>query len=320
MVTSASLNRRAKNVVIEAVVIAELEFRDVQRHILAADLVERADDAALEDAPKTFNRLGMHCANNILVLGVVNRFMREFHAEMLVANPLIGAEQANLLRDGFVNESLQSCLLHVFNDAGDDVAFAADSASDDCFAGSGRTRLSIALNPMPVICLAADECFVHLNDAAQLGFRFDQSGADFVAHGMRGFVRTETHVTLNLERANSLFAGEHQVHHLEPLAKRLVGVFKDGASDMREAIASTLDRLTLVALPFKVHGLDGENINIAATRASDPIWPTALHQIFAASLLIGEHGLKLAFGKLVYWFRSFAGHVASPVYGGQYGM
>lgn len=141
-----------------------------------------------------------------------------------------------------------------------------------------------------------------------------------MAHGVRGFVRTEPHVALDLEGADPLFAGEHQMHHLEPLAKRLVGVFKNGARDMREAVTAALDRLTLVALPFKGHGLDGENVDVAAARAANPIGPAALHQIFPASLLIGKHGLKLAFGHLMDWLRSFAGHVASPVYGGQYGM
>src|SRR5882724_1601012 len=51
---STSLNRRSENVVIEAVVVAELKFGDVERHIFGADLVERADDAALEDAPRGY--------------------------------------------------------------------------------------------------------------------------------------------------------------------------------------------------------------------------------------------------------------------------
>jgi hypothetical protein len=61
---STSLNRRAENIVVETVVIAKLKFRDVQRHILAADLVERADDTALEDAPEAFNRLSVNCADD----------------------------------------------------------------------------------------------------------------------------------------------------------------------------------------------------------------------------------------------------------------
>src|SRR5271170_4923211 len=56
---SASLDCRAENVWIEAIVIAELKFGDVHRHILSADLVERANDAAFEDRPEAFDGLGM---------------------------------------------------------------------------------------------------------------------------------------------------------------------------------------------------------------------------------------------------------------------
>jgi hypothetical protein len=44
MMTSASLNCRSENVGIEPIVVAELKFRDVERHIFGAHLVERADN------------------------------------------------------------------------------------------------------------------------------------------------------------------------------------------------------------------------------------------------------------------------------------
>jgi hypothetical protein len=71
MRSSAPLNRRSENVVVKAVVIAELKFGDVQRHVLAAHLVERTDDTALEDRPKALNRLGMNGTNHVLPLRMV---------------------------------------------------------------------------------------------------------------------------------------------------------------------------------------------------------------------------------------------------------
>ena len=65
---SAACYRRSKHVGVVAVVVAELKFRDVQRHIFGAHLVERADHAALEDAPKAFNRVGVNRADNVLLL------------------------------------------------------------------------------------------------------------------------------------------------------------------------------------------------------------------------------------------------------------
>ena len=57
MARLASINRRSENVVIESVVVAKLKFRDVQRSIFGADLVERTGNTALKDAPKALNLL-----------------------------------------------------------------------------------------------------------------------------------------------------------------------------------------------------------------------------------------------------------------------
>ncbi len=88
---SASLNRRAENVVVKAIIIPELKLCNVKWQVFAANLVERADDTSLEDAPKAFNRLSVNGTDNILMLRVVNRRVREFIAKVLVANPLISA-------------------------------------------------------------------------------------------------------------------------------------------------------------------------------------------------------------------------------------
>jgi hypothetical protein len=49
---SAACYRRAEDIDVLPVVIAELEFSDVQRQIFLTDLVVGADNAALEDAPE----------------------------------------------------------------------------------------------------------------------------------------------------------------------------------------------------------------------------------------------------------------------------
>lgn len=49
---SASLNRRSENVAIEAVVVFELTFRDVEREVFPTDLVVTAGDRPLKDRPK----------------------------------------------------------------------------------------------------------------------------------------------------------------------------------------------------------------------------------------------------------------------------
>jgi hypothetical protein len=68
LASSHALNRRSENVIVEAVIIPKLELSDIERQILCTDFVERADDTALEDAPKAFNRLSVHRTDNVLPL------------------------------------------------------------------------------------------------------------------------------------------------------------------------------------------------------------------------------------------------------------
>jgi hypothetical protein len=127
---SCAPDSRSENVIVKAIIIPELELCNVKWHVFAADLVERADDAAFEDAPEALNRLSVNRADDVLMLGMVNGAVVEFIAKVPVINPLIGAEQTDFFRDGFVNESLQGNLLHVLNDASYDVALAGHRASE----------------------------------------------------------------------------------------------------------------------------------------------------------------------------------------------
>ena len=69
--------------------------------VFPANLVEGANDPALEDAPEALNRVGMDRADDVLVPRVVDSGVREGLFEIAIAGPLIGAEQADLVRNGF---------------------------------------------------------------------------------------------------------------------------------------------------------------------------------------------------------------------------
>ena len=81
----ATTNNGSENIGVHAVVVAELKFRDVQRKVLVAHLVERADYAALKDAPKTFNRVGVNRTNDIFAAVVTHKSVRIFLAKPAVA-------------------------------------------------------------------------------------------------------------------------------------------------------------------------------------------------------------------------------------------
>jgi hypothetical protein len=269
----------------------------------------------LENAPEALNRLGMDRADNILMLGVVNGPVRECLAKVSITNPLIGAEKANLVGNGFVDERFQSFLFYVLNYARDHVTLAAHRTDNRDLAGSGRTRLSVALAPMPVLGFAADECFVDLDNAAKLGFGFDQGGTDFVSHQPSGFDRSEAHIAAKLASAHAFFAGQDQVSDLEPVAERLVGVFKDGPGQMREAIAVNG---ALFALPMMT-GSERIALAVAAAGANDAIRPTASDQIGDAGRFVAnwKHGVELGRCKLMNWLWALVfGHVGSSFVGG----
>jgi hypothetical protein len=112
----ASRNRRSEDVRILAIVVSELKLRNVERHVFAADPVERADNATLEDRPEALNRVGVNCADNIFVRGVIDDFvLRENLIEMLVADPMIGNQEADLVRDGLAHEFGERLGADVFN-------------------------------------------------------------------------------------------------------------------------------------------------------------------------------------------------------------
>src|SRR5258708_33060090 len=71
-----SLNRRSENVRVPSIIVAEFEFRNIERHVFGADFVEASDDPALEDRPEALNRVGVDCADDVLPDAVINRAMR----------------------------------------------------------------------------------------------------------------------------------------------------------------------------------------------------------------------------------------------------
>ncbi len=68
---SAARNGGSKDVWIFSVIVAELKFRHVERQILAADLVERAHDPALQDREIAFNCVRVSLAAHIFADSVI---------------------------------------------------------------------------------------------------------------------------------------------------------------------------------------------------------------------------------------------------------
>jgi hypothetical protein len=67
-----AFNRRTENVIIKAVIIAELELSNVKMQVSFADIVECPHNSALKDAPEAFNRVGVHGTDHVLALVMVD--------------------------------------------------------------------------------------------------------------------------------------------------------------------------------------------------------------------------------------------------------
>ncbi len=288
----------AENVRIAPVVIPELEFRDVQREILGADLVERADHAALQDRPEALNGLSVDRAHDVLAFGVVNGFVGIGLIQPAIAAPLVSAKQADLLRDRLVYKGVERAGAGVLDHAGHNVAFARDGTGDNLLTAPARSKADVPLVPMAVLRLAADESFIDFDNAHELlKALVHEARADAVAHVVGGLVGAEPHYPLNLEGADTLFAGQHKVDHPKPLTKALVRVLKDRARDVRETISAALAAIR--AFPLKRHGAERIDIAAIATRAANAIGPTMRNQIGRARIFVREHLLKLRDGHLL---------------------
>jgi hypothetical protein len=103
---SAACYRAPEHIGIATVVITELKFGDVEWQILGADLVERADHAAFENAPKTLNRVRVDGTNNVFVIRVPDDLVTVAIdlPQAVVADPLVRNEQAYFFRNRFGHE------------------------------------------------------------------------------------------------------------------------------------------------------------------------------------------------------------------------
>jgi hypothetical protein len=298
---SAACYRRLKHIRVETVVISELKLSNVQRQIFGADLVEAANDAALEDAPEAFNRVGVDRADNVLMAAVVNFLVRQVAKIIAIARPRVSRQQANLVGNRLIDEIDHGLGVDAFQHAHDYVALPLDRANQRRLA---LGRAVPPLVPMAVLVLAANPGVVNLDNAAKLFLGCDQRRADFVAHGMGRLVATEAQHALDLERAHSLLARQHQMGDAVPVSQGLLGVLKNRPGQRRKAVAV---RRALAALPVKRLVARGVvQVGIATAWAMDAFRPAARYEVAQAGFIVTdwEPGLKLGRGHLRDWFRA----------------
>ena len=218
---------------------------------------------------------------------------------MVIADPLVGAEQAHFFGHRAANESRERGGIDAVENARHDIAFALDGSGDWRLARAHATSPApaAALVPMRILGLPADEGFVHFHDAHELRKSSFASPPRTRMHICQAVHRSRSPSCGGFGRADPLLAREHEMDDAEPLAEGLV-VFSKIVHEMREAVALAL-RVAFVALPRPWLCRDGEHLDVAAARAGDTIGPAVADKVCAARILVREGRFKLRDGHLV---------------------
>lgn len=301
---SASCYRLLENVFVIAIVISELELCDVKRQIFFAYLVIAADDPAFEQRPKTFNRVRMNCADDILAFGVIDRLVRINLVQAVIRVELVGNQKAHFVRNGLLHECDKVLCVHVIDDAGDHVALARYRAGNRRFLGCATER---ARPRRTFARLAANIGLVNFDDPHKLAeILVLKRRANAMAHIPSRLVRAEAHVALYLPRTDALLTCQHKMNDLEPIAQLQISIFEDRANEVREPISIALSALG--AFPLKRHLLKGIDFVRTAARAANSARPASGDQKAVASLFVREKLVELLATKLLnlsgHWFPS----------------
>jgi len=309
---SASIYSRSEDIRIESIVIAELKLRNVERQVFRTYFVEATHNSTLNQRPETFNRVGVDCTNDVLTSRVIDGAVIVFAPQPPIAGIGVGAQQTDAIGNRLANESFDSFSFGIFDNARHDIAFTFDCADDGGLAARAAPGSSIAFIQVPVFVVAADVGFINLDHAAELvHVALDQRRADLVAHQPRGFVGAESHIAHNLQCTDAFLGRRHQVHNFEPVAERLVSVFKDRPGDVGEPIAGL--RSAIVALPVPRIAFQFGNLSPAAG-TTDAFGPAAPDEIGATGFFVGEHALEIDDGELMDWL-GLPGHDGLPLDG-----
>src|SRR4051794_17411414 len=164
--------------------------------------------------------------------------MRVLGGEAAIANPFVGYEQRHLVGNDLAHEAFEGRGVNAIDDAGDDLALAADRADDRLLTGAEPAATGTAALPnVPVLGLAADEGFVNLDLAEQLALSaVAHRHTNAMAHIPSSFVGAGAEHPVDLQGAHALLGVVHQERDLKPLDERVFGVLENRPGNDGEPI------------------------------------------------------------------------------------
>jgi hypothetical protein len=302
--SSASCYSRLENVLVLAVVEPPRKLIQIERQILLAHVVVRADDAALEQRPERFKIVGVDVTSHVFASLVINGLMRKFHRlEPAISAVFVRRDESNFVGHNLAHEAAQRPYVRVLDHLAYDVAFASYSANDDVFTSVSRTTTMI-FRPnlgVAILLLPADVRFIGFHFPVQLGFIVAEHCTDAMADIEGSLVRSRPAVlfehALDLQGADSLLRLANQIDDLEPDGQRIIGVLEYRSDQSGKAIAVFL-MADLYFAGFLVQGFraaltypspvllcDLKDLGIAASDATNAVRPTHLDQQSHAGVL-----------------------------------
>jgi hypothetical protein len=275
-----------------SVIVAKRELVQVERQILSADVVVRAQNASLQEAPEIINVAGVNVSPNIFVSAVTDRLVPIAASfEPVVTLELIRCDEIDFVAYGLLDKATQSSCINLFDHPADDVSFTADCADDRCF--SRPTGYMLFFAPVAILVFPAKIGFIDFDNPHQfLEFFVLHSRPQSVAHIPSCWIRP-ANLPLNLKCANALFAIEHLPENFKPSFQGHVRVLEDRAYCDREAVERPTFRPALRTRPVKGARGNCKYPSISASRTSYAFRPTAVHKELPARFFGRECFKKL---------------------------
>ena len=295
-----ALNQISKHRRVLPIVEAPRKFVHVERKILFADFVIRADDSTFEQTPKAFDGVGVRRPDYVLARTVTHDTMIVIAAKQAITAVFVRSDKFCLRRYALADETIQCRGIGVLDHFRNDHSLTRNRADDSDLASgsrptdSGRILAAVMIGAPAVAILgfAANISFVNLDFASQRQNVAFHRGAPAHAHKPRCVVIvrgifTEDHA-MDLQGADSLLRGQNQERDFEPKFERNLGIFKDRASQNGEAIAVLLvasylltiwiDAL-IAALAQVVERASRQRVSVAAaSRTGGTLGPTHLRE------------------------------------------
>ena len=240
----------SENMGVVPIVVPPFQFFKVAVQMLHAHLVERSDDAPLEQRPDAFDAVGINVAQDPLLDGVVDGLM----AGVVVSNAQVGrqfvsVDSLRLVVDRPIDKVVKGMAPHVGDALQANVAVPLD--------GSGDPGLVTLVGPSFALSLTTNQGFVYFNDSQEgrpIKGVVAHCLTDAMAKIPRGLVGY-AQCPLELKSAYALLGFAHQVYCQEPLPQGKMGIVHDGSYRYGELVATIIAVVLVSRLYFRyAHG------------------------------------------------------------------